>query len=154
METLSFTDLALIILFLWLAIVSFLLFRTKSSWRRIAAGAKNLNLVQILEQILRRQEEGAKSIHKLSSEISQLSTLNKLSFQKSAMIRFNPFEDTGGDQSFIVAILNGQNSGLVISSLHSRNGTRIYAKQIQSGKPSGHDLSKEEREVVERAIKS
>lgn len=76
----------------------------------------------------------------------------KLYFQKSAFVRYNPFEETGGDQSFIVAILDGNNSGFVISSLHSRNGTRIYAKQISMGKES-HQLSKEEKEVVEKAAR-
>lgn len=153
MENLSFTDLGLIFLFLWLTVISFLLFRVKSNWQKIQQGQKNLNLVQIFENILKRQDLTTKNIARLAQEIEQVGHLTKSSFQKSALIRFNPFEDTGGDQSFVVALLNAKNNGFVISSLHSRNGTRIYAKEITGGKGSQHELSKEEKEVVEKAVK-
>lgn len=152
MDTFSFTDIALIFLLLWLSALSFLLFRVKSGWRKISQG-KNQNLAQVLETILNRQDVTNKNIAKIVQEVGQLGTLTKLSFQKSSLVRYNPFEDTGGDQSFVIALLNGNNSGIVVSSLHSRTGTRVYAKQIVSGKPSSHQLSKEEREAVEKAIK-
>lgn len=152
MDTFSFTDVALIFLLLWLCLLSFLLFRVKSNWRKISQG-KNQNLGQVLETILNRQEVTNKSVARIVQEVNQLGTLTKLSFQKSSLVRYNPFEDTGGDQSFVIAILNGNNSGVVISSLHSRAGTRVYAKQVVSGKPESHDLSKEEKEAVEKAIK-
>jgi len=152
MDTFSFTDIALIFLFLWLLVLSFLLFRVKSSWRKISQG-KNQNLGQVLETITNRQDVTSKNIAKIVQEISQLGTLTKSTFLKSSLVRFNPFEDTGGDQSFAIALLNGNNSGIVVSSLHSRTGTRVYAKQIVSGKASSHQLSKEEREAVEKAIK-
>jgi hypothetical protein len=152
MDTFSFTDVALIFLLLWLCVLSFLLFRVKSSWRKISQG-KNQNLAQVLETIINRQELTGKNIAKIAQEISQLGTLTKLSFQKSSLVRYNPFEDTGGDQSFVIALLNGNNSGVVVSSLHSRTGTRVYAKQIVNGKAASHELSKEEREAIEKAIK-
>lgn len=153
MENLSFTDLGQIFLFLWLFVVTILLFRTRNNWRKLSPGQKNLNLVQIIENILTKQDITTKNITKLAQEIERVGALTKLSFQKSAIVRYNPFEDTGGDQSFIIALLNGQNNGFVISSLHSRNGTRIYAKQIASGKAAEHELSKEEKEIVDKAIK-
>ncbi|MBI3341670.1 DUF4446 family protein [Candidatus Curtissbacteria bacterium] len=153
MENFSFTDLGLIFLCLWLTVVTILLFRVKSNWQKIKSGQKNLNLVQILESILKKQDLTTKNIARLAQEIEQVGSKAKLSFQKSALVRFNPFEDTGGDQSFIIALLNGQNNGIVISSLHSRNGTRVYAKQVIGGRAQQHELSKEEKEVVEKAIK-
>lgn len=153
MENLSFTDLGLIFLFIWLCVVTLLLFRTRNNWRKLSQGQKNLNLVQIIENVLAKQDATARNITKLAQEIGQIGALAKSSFQKSALVRYNPFEDTGGDQSFIVALLNGQNNGFVISSLHSRSSTRIYAKQISAGKAVEHELSKEEKEVVDKAIK-
>lgn len=129
-----------------------MLFKIKSGWRKISQGS-NLNLTQTLESILKKQDLAFKDLNKLSQEINQLGTLTKSSFQKSAMVRFNPFEDTGGDQSFVIALLDGTNSGIVISSLHSRNGTRVYAKQIVAGKAQSHELSKEEKEVLQKAIR-
>ena len=152
METFSFTDTALLILTLWLLVLTFLLFWAKKGLRKIG-GIKSSNLAQSLQSIQNQQEITIKNIARIAQEVERLRTLTKSSFQKSAVVRFNPFEDTGGDQSFIIALLNGSNSGVVISSLHGRNGTRVYAKQVVVGKARDHELSKEEKEVLQKAIK-
>lgn len=152
METLSFTDTALLVLTIWLLVLTFLHFFAKRSRIKIS-GDKNQNAGQTINNLVSLQEQTGKDVARIIREVENQRTLTKSSFQKSALVRFNPFEDTGGDQSFIVALLNGNNSGIVISSLHSRNGTRVYAKQIFAGKAQNHELSKEEREVVEKAIK-
>lgn len=152
METLSFTNTAFLLLAIWLLVLTFLHFFTKRSWSKISGG-KNQNLDQTINNLVNLQEQTGKNVARVIQEIENQRTLTKSSFQKSALVRFNPFEDTGGDQSFVVALLNGNNSGIVISSLHSRNGTRVYAKQIVAGKAQNHELSKEEKETVEKAIK-
>jgi hypothetical protein len=72
---------------------------------------------------------------------------------KVELIRYNPYEDTGGDQSFSVVLLNKENTGLVITSLHSRSGTRVFAKEVIMGKAGKFQFSKEESEAVEKALK-
>ena len=69
------------------------------------------------------------------------------------LVRYNPFAETGGDQSFCLSLLDGNNNGLVISSLHSRENTRIYAKPVKKGKAANYDLSTEEKEAVKKAKK-
>ncbi len=66
------------------------------------------------------------------------------------IVRFNPFQETGGDQSFSVALLDDEGNGVVITSLYSRDGTRIYAKPIQRGQ-SPYPLAEEEVEALRRA---
>ena len=68
-------------------------------------------------------------------------------------MRFNPFNDLGGNQSFVIALLDNENSGFVISSLFVKEGNRVYAKAIRNGK-SDHLLFDEEKEAIERAIRS
>lgn len=90
------------------------------------------------------------------SDFRQLEEFKKQSLkhlQKVSLKRFNPYQDTGGDQSFTVALLDGQNSGMVITSLHSRAGTRVFAKPVLDGKENQFEFSKEEKEVVEQATK-
>jgi hypothetical protein len=152
-QDLRATDYLLIVFGIWLALLSFYLIRIVGHWRKITKSTKGHNLDQILENILARQNIEAKRIHEVSGEIAKLETLQKGNFSKYALIRFNPFEDTGGDQSFAVAFLDGIGNGIVISSLHSRAGTRIYAKQVLAGKPTNHEFSKEEKEVVEKAAR-
>jgi len=69
------------------------------------------------------------------------------SFGRLGLVRFNPFEDTGGNQSFALAMLDGRGDGFVVSSLHARAGTRIYAKAIAKG-ASETALSAEEAEAL------
>jgi len=72
---------------------------------------------------------------------------------KINVLRFNPFENLGGDQSFVLTILNHQNDGVVVTSLHNRDLTRIYAKPIKKGEGDNITLSKEEKLAIVKTIK-
>ena len=107
-----------------------------------------------LEQILVDQNRG---ITKLNQELAQLDkdlqalhTHNKTNIQKVGFIRFNPFDDAGGNISFVLALLDAHNEGIVISSLHGREGTRMYAKAVKDGK-SETQLTEEEVEAIKNA---
>ena len=77
--------------------------------------------------------------------------LNK-SLKKVGLIRFNPYRDTGGDQSFSLCLLNSSNTGFILTTIHGREGTRVYAKPITEGL-SEYDLSSEETEALKKALK-
>ena len=81
-----------------------------------------------------------------------LEKISKVSVQKVGFLRFNPFQDTGGDNSFIAAFLDRENNGVMLSSLYTREGVRLYAKNIQNG-VSNHHLSEEEKKVLEETVK-
>ena len=147
------TDYLLVILAVWLLILSFYFLKSIGRIKKITKGARVQNLDQILESILSGQNIEAKQIAELVNKIENLKDQQKKFLTKHAFVRFNPFEDTGGDQSFALSILDGENNGIVISSLHSRTGTRVYAKQVSSAKPTNHPFSKEEKEVVEKAAR-
>ena len=68
--------------------------------------------------------------------------------QKVELVRYNPYQDTGGDQSFTVCLLDKENDGFLITSLHTRSGTRVFAKPVVKGKSSKYQFSKEEEEVI------
>jgi hypothetical protein len=72
-------------------------------------------------------------------------------FSRVGLVRFNPFEDTGGNQSFALALLDGNGDGFVVSSLHARTGTRLYAKSVSAG-ASDSALSDEESEALRQAM--
>lgn len=152
MEKFQLVDYLVIAALIWLAVLSFYFIKVLGSWNKLTKSGKDINLAQVLENLIKDQGLVNKKADILKQELESLSKEKQKYFQKQALVRFNPFEDTGGDQSFIVALLNGINNGFVISSLHSRSGTRVYAKQIQGAKPVGHEFSKEEKEVVEKAI--
>jgi Protein of unknown function (DUF4446) len=76
---------------------------------------------------------------------------SRRSLQHIGMVRYNPFEDTGSDQSFAIALLDDRRDGVVISSLHGRANTRIFAKPVADG-TSSHNLSDEETEAIRIAV--
>ncbi|MDO8683358.1 MAG: DUF4446 family protein [Armatimonadota bacterium] len=73
-----------------------------------------------------------------------------LCLQRIGFVRYDAFDDIGGEQSFVVALLNAENSGVVLSNLYSRVDSRMYAKRINTG-TSEHALSTEEQQAVEKA---
>jgi hypothetical protein len=73
--------------------------------------------------------------------------------QRVGIVRYNPFEDTGSNQSFVLAMLDAQGDGFVMSSLHSRQQTRVFLKQLVKGK-ADTALSQEENEAIRRATES
>lgn len=85
-------------------------------------------------------------------KIKNLEGVSEKTIQKTGIVRFNPFNDMGGNQSFAVALLDNKNDGFVISSLFVKEGNRVYAKAVKNGK-SEHLLSDEEKEALDRAIK-
>lgn len=66
--------------------------------------------------------------------------------------KFNPFSDTGGDQSFVLTLLDDHQDGFILTSLHGRGVTRFYAKKVSHGKPE-QELSTEEKKALNQALK-
>ncbi|HYI21179.1 MAG TPA: DUF4446 family protein [Candidatus Limnocylindrales bacterium] len=75
----------------------------------------------------------------------------KQSMQSIGVVRFNPFEDTGSNQSFVLALLDGRGDGFVLSSMHSRQATRVFLKAVSAGRTDSA-VSKEETEAIRRAL--
>lgn len=138
---------------IWLSLLSFYLKKMLSHYRKLTQGARNIDFEHVLENIIDKLKINENYLSQISASLSQVQKQNLGHFQKSALIRFNPFEDAGGDQSFTLALLDGADSGVVISSLHSRSGTRIYAKSVVLAKASGHAFTKEEKEAVDKATR-
>ena len=114
-------------------------------------GRRGKDLEEVIENQLeqiKKLKTDTEDLFKLSEKIHQIASRG---IQKVKLIRYNPFGDIGGDQSFTIALLDAHNNGLVISSLHSKEGTRVYAKPIEKGK-SPYQLSDEEKQAIEKAM--
>ncbi len=115
---------------------------TRGEDGRDLAGVLDAHLVRTLA-VARRQDE-------LDAHAVLLEAQAGRSVQGVALVRFNNFEDTGGNQSFALALLDPAGDGVVVVSLHARNQTRLYAKGVQGGASEGA-LSAEESEAVRLA---
>ena len=136
---------------IWLAVVTALLVQSMLHYRRLTKNITKKDLKSILSEILSRTTDNEKQLKDLSRSLGKLQLDTKAHIQKIGFIRFNPFSQTGGDQSFVLALLDDTNSGLVLSSFHTRDTTRLYAKPIKNGQGDGYELSKEEKQSIKKA---
>lgn len=110
-------------------------------------------LTAFLEQITKELEINKKNIARISEQCDKIEKDGQLHIQKIGLLRFNPFKDTGGDQSFILALVDAKDTGVIISGLYSRSGTRWYAKKVVDGKGVEYELSDEEKKALSIAQK-
>jgi len=103
-----------------------------------------------LKEILAQFKELKENFEKISKELGNLKKENKFNIQKLGIVRFNPFKEIGGNQSFSIALLDGNDDGIVITSLYTKEGNRVYGKPIKNGK-SEYLLSEDEKEAIEYA---
>ncbi len=136
---------------LWLLIITVFLWRSLSHYNKLGKGLTDKNFKSIIENLLRDVSLAKKDIDFLKSYCDKIQKEGLLHIQKIGLVRFNPFKDTGGDQSFILSLVDGNDTGVIISGLYARSGTRWYAKRILKGKSAEHDLSEEEKKALKEA---
>ena len=135
----------------WLTILTVLFLSLKKRYNNLIKKTDKKNLEQILEDILKAQKLQGSELKSLIGEVETLKSQCDFHLQQVGFLRFNPFDDTGGDQSFVLALLDNQKTGILISSLHNRETTRVYSKQVFQGKGIDGDLSEEEQKVITNA---
>jgi len=117
---------------------------------QITGGVEGGDLEEILSHHLETVHQVGRDLDELTARIAILESASRHHFTRQGLIRFNPFPDTGGNQSFALALLSESDDGFIVSSLHSRTGTRIYAKSVTGGK-ADTNLSSEEQEAIDDA---
>jgi hypothetical protein len=117
----------------------------------LTRGAEGKSLDAVLDAHLDKVFAVARELDELTARAAVQEAVGRRSIQRVGLVRFNPFEDTGGNQSFAIALLDAAGSGVVVSSLHSRTGTRVYAKAVTDGRSDGA-LSEEESDALRRAL--
>jgi uncharacterized protein DUF4446 len=105
----------------------------------------------VLGSHIERVRQVVKDVDQVSARTGVLERDIRQSLGRVGIVRYNPFEETGGNQSFALAIVDGGGDGFVISSLHARSGTRVYGKAVKAG-ASDMALSDEEAEALRQAL--
>jgi len=113
-------------------------------------GTKVADLEGVIFEQIKRLRQTEKNLEELTQFAKYVEKMAVSSIQKVGVVRFNPFSDTGGDQSFCIACLDAQNNGFTLTSLFTREGTRIYTKPIIANE-SKYPLTEEEKRAIEEA---
>ena len=126
--------------------------RTRRTLEAFLRGKDGACLEEVLLEQGRKLTEVDGELEGLYGALGATRSLARRGVNRVGLLRFNPFKDLGGDQSFALALLDSHGDGVVISSLHTQEATRIYAKPIKAGRASKYPLSAEERKAVEKAL--
>jgi len=103
-----------------------------------------------LKQVLKQFEDLKKEFEQVIDRINTAENQVKSSIQKIGIVRYNPFSNVGSDQSFSIALLDAEDNGIVITSLYSHDGNRVYSKPVEKG-VSEYSLSDEEVKAINEA---
>lgn len=147
----NFLVVGVIILGIWLLGLTIFFWRLSEHYNKLTRGLNEKSMKAVLESLLKDVGTAKKDIEALQAYAGRIEKEGKIHIQKVGLLRFNPFKDTGGDQSFILSLIDANDSGVIISGLYSRSGTRWYAKKVVGGKGVEHNLSDEEQAALKEA---
>jgi len=145
--------LCVVVLILLIAVFA-LARRTRRLDARLAGltrGSEGRSLEAVLDAHLDKVFAVARELDEVVARQAVLEATQRRAFQRVGLVRYNPFEETGGNQSFALALLDAAGDGWVLSSLHARSGTRVYAKVIKGGRAEA-GLSEEETAALGQAM--
>jgi hypothetical protein len=141
----------LILLGFWILRVQLRAHRLETRIDEVLAGVSGNNTAQMLVEYLQTVRATAGAVQRMQEEHERIVSLMPSVVRHVGLVRFSPFHDTGGDQSFALALLDGKGDGVVVTGLHSRHDSRLYAKPVARG-ASTYSLTPEEREAMQRAV--
>ncbi len=136
---------------IWLIVLTVLLIKERQSIQQLFPQSDERNIKSKLNELLAELADVKEREKVIFETLKQLATDVESGVQTIEILRYNPYGDVGGDQSFSVALLTGRDNGVILSSMHSRSGTRVYAKSINAGQAE-IKLSKEEQQVLDAAL--
>ncbi|HEY67099.1 MAG TPA: DUF4446 family protein [Thermoflexia bacterium] len=124
--------------------------RLQRRYESVFTGGEDASLTVALESLASRLAETTARTERLVARAEQIDATLAHTVQGVGLVRFRAFQDTGGDQSFALALADGEGNGVVISALYGRDATRIYAKPVQNWL-SPKALSEEEKQALAQA---
>ncbi len=137
-------------LFGWVVALQIRLRRLSEQYSRLMTGANGIDLETLLNRHVDDVREALDTVSELETRARTMERTLQHTVQWIGIIRYNPFRNTGGAQSFALAVVDARGNGFALSSLHARENTRVYAKPLNQWE-SEYTLTDEEKEAISRA---
>jgi len=147
LTTLFIITIGLVALIIFALVRLFILDRRLT---RLLSGKRADDFEEVINEFVKTARRLDERTRLIAQEIDHINERLAKAIQKVQTVRFNPFRDQGGNQSFSTCLMDENGNGVVISSLYSRDKVSVYAKPLAQGK-SEYELSDEEREVIDKA---
>jgi hypothetical protein len=153
LELLMLIVLALFIILFVMGIILWVkLSAMRKNYKRLLNGTNPVNVEELLIQIQQKQTHQIEQTAALTIKVDAFKETIKKMKSKVGVHRYNAFSDTGSDLSFSVAILDEFQDGVLLTGIHNREQTYIYAKPVQNGQ-SQYSLSPEEIVAINQTLK-
>jgi hypothetical protein len=136
-------------------VIAVLVYRKLNSILRaqevLLGGDGKQDMVDFAVSLQGRVEDLHRAFDELAAALARVDRRVDNALSRTALIRYDAYEDTGGHQSASLALLDAARTGIVITAIQGRDYARIYIKEIDRGRPA-IALSPEEQHAVERAM--
>jgi len=153
-------DILLISVGLWfvmiiLVVVLFIKnYKLKKRYTQFMVGDDGKSLENSICEKMKQFDIAKAEFDTVHSKIKDMSKDLSYTFQKVGLKKYDAFDENGGKLSFALALLSPKNDGILINSVHSREGSYLYLKEIVNGQSTSSTLANEEKDAVEQAIKN
>lgn len=137
--------------FIWLFVLSYFFIKLRNHYYRLISNTKKEKLDQILDLLLEKNVKIENEVELIRKELKDQIELSKFHFQKIGLLRYNPFDKSDSNQSFIISLLDKKNNGLILNFIYIKEGLRVYVKKVKNGKGEEYDLSEEEKEAIKKS---
>ncbi|MBI3366530.1 DUF4446 family protein, partial [Candidatus Roizmanbacteria bacterium] len=139
------------VFFVWLCILSWVVFKVRNHYFNLISRTKKARIDEILDELLTTDKKITFELEEVKRDLIEEIKKSQFHIQKIGLIRFNPFERIGGEQSFVIAFLDKENNGIIVNYIYTREGLRVYTKKVKSGKGEEYELSEEEQKAIKNS---
>ncbi|MGD2143952.1 MAG: DUF4446 family protein [Anaerolineae bacterium] len=124
--------------------------RLEGQYESLFSSKDDPSLGAALERLAGRFSRISTRTERLLVQTEEVDSRVVRTVQGLGLVRYSAYEDTGGDQSFSLALLDGQGDGVILSALYGRDATRVYAKRVETWM-SSRSLTSEEEQALTKA---
>jgi hypothetical protein len=136
----------------WLILLTFVFLKLRNHYYNLISTTKKERLDDILDSLIIGEKMLKVEVYELKKKLDGEMKKSALHLQKVGLVRFNPFGTVGGEQSFVAAFVDQENSGIVLNFIYTKEGLRVYTKRVKKGVGVEYELSKEEEIAIEKSI--
>lgn len=136
------------------AAAAYMTIQNKKRLNDVTSNIDSKNLEEIVNTYVKQLKINRNEMQNIQEEFKKIRKETLKSIQKVGIVRFQAFKDTGGDQSFAITLLDNNEDGFIISSLHGRDVSKMYIKQVENGESQNYKLTEEEQESLNKALQS
>lgn len=137
--------------FVWLLTLTIVFFKLRNHYYNLISATKKERLDDILDSLIDGDKSLTSEITDIKKRLDTEVKKSGLHLQKVGLVRFNPFGTVGGEQSFVAAFMDEENSGIVLNFIYTKEGLRVYTKRVKKGVGVEYELSKEEEKAIQKS---